>query len=249
VLAGLLVILAIGGLVVAGVGISRQVMPRSFTSVQRRQLEAWEVARRWRVTPKTQIFPIRIRYRLPGEQIGSDESLTLTARRLEIAQQATCVGAVGAGPGLVRLLDQRGCQALLRATYTDASSSLVLTVGVAVLRNGASATTAARYLTHGPADGGGSVTTRPLLRPVPVSGTPAAVFGVRQRQLSWAVSAGPYLVVATVGYADGRPREPVESDLYEYLEMTSMADGVAAAVAMPLGAQPPVPRCPGGPAC
>jgi hypothetical protein len=249
ILAALLAILAVFGLVVAGAGIFGQVMPRFFTPTQRRQIEAWEMARRWRVTPRTQIFPIRIHYRLSGEQIGSASVLTLTARRLEIAQQSSCASAAGASAGLIRLLDRRGCQALLRATYTDASSSLVLTVGVAVLRNGASAMTAARYLTHGTVDGPGSVTVRPLLSPIPVSGTPAAAFGTGQRQLSWAISAGPYLVLATVGYADGRPRVPVVTDVYAYLEMTSLADGVAGAVAKPLGARPPVPRCPGASAC
>jgi hypothetical protein len=225
-------------------------MPRTFTTAQRRQIEAWEIARRWRVTPKTQIFPIRIRYRVSGEVFGASGALTLTARRLEIATQASC-GREAADRALIRLLDRRGCEALLRATYTDASSSLVLTVGVAVLQSGASATTAAHFLTHRSAGGRGAVTVRPMLSPVPVQvgGTPAAAFGAKQRQVSWAVSAGPYLVVATVGYADGRPHEAVTTDMYAYLEMTSLAGGVATAVASPLGAPPPVPHCPGAPAC
>jgi len=39
VLAAMLAIVAIGGLVAAGVGISRQVMPRTFTPAQRRQIK------------------------------------------------------------------------------------------------------------------------------------------------------------------------------------------------------------------
>jgi len=248
VLAVLLAVLALAGMAVAGVGISRQVMPRIFTPAQRRQIEAWEVARRWRVTPKTQIFPVRILYRLSGGQFGYQGTLKLTARRLEIARQASC-GRAAADEALVHVLDRDGCEALLRATYTDASSSFVLTVGVAVLQSGKGAITAAHYLTHGVASGHGAVTVRPILGPVQVPGTPAAAFSARQRQVSWAVSAGPYLVVATVGYADGRPSEPVSTDTYAYLEMTSLAGGVATAVASPLGAPPPVPRCPGAPAC
>jgi hypothetical protein len=247
-LAALAIVLAIGGLAAAGIGISRQVMPRTFTPAQRRQIESWEVARRWRVIPKQQIFPTRILYRLPGAQIQNPGVLTLAARRLEIASQAGCVAAAASNPAVIRLLDRRGCQALLRATYTDESSSLVLTVGIAVLRDVASATTAARYLTRDPTDVG-AVTVRPVLAPVPVSGTPAASFGAPQRQISWAVSAGPYLVLATVGYADGRPHQPVRTDTYAYLEMTSLAGGVAQAVATPLGAAPRVPHCPGAPAC
>jgi hypothetical protein len=245
----LVAVVGLGGLVAAGIGISRQVMPRTFTPAQRRQIEAWELARRWRVTPKTSIFPFRIRYKLSGDQLGSSGALTLTARRLEIARQASCTRGTAAEVAVIRLLEQRGCEAMLRATYTDASSSLVLTVGVAVLRDRASAATAAGYLTRNSAAGVGAVTVQSVLRPVSVAGTPAAAFGVRQRQISWAVSAGPYLVVTTVGYADGRPHQPVASDTYSYLEMTSMAGGVAIAVASPLGAPPPVPHCPGGPAC
>jgi hypothetical protein len=242
----LLAVLAVGGLVLSGFAIYRQVMPRTFTAAQRRQIEAWEVARRWRVTPKTQIFPFSIRYKLSGQQFGTASALTLTARRLEITRQSDCDRAV-ADETLIRLLDRRGCEAVLRATYTDASSSLVLTVGVAVLHNGASATTVAHYLTRAAEQG--AVTVRPILSPVQVGGTPAAAFGSSQRQISWAVSAGPYLVVATVGYADGRPHQPVATDTYALLEMTSLAGGVASAVAAPLGALPPVPHCPGAPAC
>ena len=88
-----------------------------------------------------------------------------------------------------------------------------------------------------------------VLRPVPVPDTPAAAFDARQRQLSWVIGAGSYLVLATAGFADGRPRVPVASDSYTYQEMTSLARGVAVDVAMPLGAQPPIPKCPGEPGC
>jgi hypothetical protein len=248
-LAVVVALIGLIGLAATGIGISRQVMPRTFTPAQRRQIEAWEIARRWRVLPKTAIFPLRIHYQLPGGQLGSDGALTLIARRLEIARQTSCARGAGPGRALLLMLDRHGCEALLRATYTDASSSLVLTVGIAVLANDSDATTAATYLTRESAGGQGAVTARPLLSPVSVSGSPAAVFDTGQRQLSWAVSAGPYLVVTTVGYADGRRRVPVRADNYTYLEMTSLAHGVASAVARPLGSPPPIPRCPGGPAC
>jgi hypothetical protein len=70
-----------------------------------------------------------------------------------------------------------------------------------------------------------------------------------KRQLSWVVAAGPYLVMATVGYADGRPRVTVKSDVYVSQEMMSLARGVAVSIAKPLGATPPIPTCPGAPAC
>jgi hypothetical protein len=84
---------------------------------------------------------------------------------------------------------------------------------------------------------------------VPFPATLARAFGDRQRQLSWAVSSGPYLIMSTAGYADGRPQVQMSSDSYSDQEMTSFATGVAEAVSAPLGAQPLPPRCPGAPGC
>jgi hypothetical protein len=246
----LFALVGLGGLAYAGIGVAGQLRPRVFTPAQRQQIQAWEVAKRWRTTLKTQIFPSVIRYQLSGEPLSSPGSLGLTARRLEIARQATCASVAGA-KSVLPLLTQGHCQALLRATYADESSSLVLTVGVAVLHDQASAVTVTRYLTRQPNGGRGAIARTVLLRPLAVPGTPAAGFGIRQRQFSWVVDAGSYVVVATVGFADGRPHVPVGTDSYMYLEMTSLARGVADVVAAPLGAPPPVPRCPavGTPPC
>lgn len=250
-LAGLLAVLGLGGLVLAGFGISGQVMPRRFTAAQRERIEAWDIARRWRTTPKTKIFPARVRYRLGGGEFGLPGSMALTARRLGIARQASCQRAAGTSHPLVTALDRDGCQAVLRATYTDATSSLVLTVGIAVLGSQRSAASAARLLT-GDVTGEqspGAVSKGLVLRPVPVPDSPASAFGAKQRQVAWVVGSGSYLVLATAGYANSRPKVPVASDSYTYLEMTSLARGVAADIAAPFAAPPPVPRCPGAPGC
>ena len=233
---------------VAVAGIRGQLKPRTFTPAQQKRIETWEVAKRWRTTSKAQLFPAVIGYELTSSPSGSKGGLKLKARRLAIAPQASCVKAAGGSRALMAMLNGDGCQALLRSTYTDASSSMVLTAGIAVLENQASAVAAARYLTGGPALGQGGP-ARLVLSPYRVSGTPAALFGFKQRQLSWVVAAGPYLVISTVGYADGRPRVPVRTDSYVLQEMNSLARGVAIAVAAPLGAPPPVPRCPGAPSC
>ena len=224
-------------------------MPRRFTPVQRQRIEAWDVAQRWRTTPKTKLFPVRARYELVGWPLGLPGSLHLLARRLGIAKEATCAGAADASRQIVAVLDHDGCRAVLRATYTDATSSMVLTVGVAVLGSEYKAVLAAHFLTGGVAKGQGDISRHLVLRPVPVLDTPAAAFDTRQRQLSWVVGAGSYLVLATAGFADGRPKVSVASDSYTYQEMTSLARGVAVDIATPLGAKPPVPKCPGGPGC
>lgn len=224
-------------------------MPRQFTPVQRQRIEAWDVAQRWRTTPKTKLFPVRARYELVGWPLGLPGSLHLLARRLGIARQATCASAADASRKIVAVLDHDGCQAVLRATYTDATSSMVLTVGVAVLGSEYNAVLAAHLLTGGVAKGQGDVSRHLVLRPVPVPDTPAAAFNTRQRQLSWVVGTGSYLVLATAGFADGRPKVPVASDSYTYQEMSSLARGVAVDIATPLGAKPSVPKCPGEPGC
>jgi hypothetical protein len=251
-LAALLAVVGICGLLVAGAGIRGQLKPRTFTPAQQKRIETWEVARRWRITSKGQLFPATVGYKLTSSSStsgGSKGGIRLTARRLEIAPQATCVKAAGGSRSLMAMLNTDGCLALLRSTYADASSSLVLTAGIAVLKNRAGAAAAARYLTGRPASGQGGPARQLVLSPFRVSGTPAALFGYPQRQLSWVVAAGPYLVMATVGYADGRPRVAVHTDSYLLQEMNSLARGVAVTVAAPLGAPPPVPRCPGAPSC
>ncbi len=247
-LAVLVALLGLCGLAVAGLGIRGQLKPRTFTPAQQKRIEAWEIAKRWRTTPKGELFPAKVAYKL-GSRPATKGALTLTAERLEIADQSTCQAAAGGSQKFMTLLGGEGCAALLRSTYTDSTSSLVVTAGIAVLKDKAGAVNAAKYLTGGAAAGEGGLARQLVLRPFPVYGTPAASYGYPERQLSWVVAAGPYLVMTTVGYADGRPRVQVSSDSYAFQEMTSLARGVAVRIAAPLAAAPPVPRCPGVPSC
>jgi hypothetical protein len=248
-MAGVIVALVgLCALAVAGYGIRGQLKPRTFTPAQQKRIEAWEVAKRWRTTPKAQLFPASVTYKLRSKPAGK-AALSLTATRLEVAEQDTCAAAAGGSRKFMSALSDDGCRALLRSTYTDSTSSLVVTAGIAVLKSQASASDAASFLTGGAAAEQGGVARQLVLRPFRVFGTPAAGYGFPQRQLSWVIAAGPYLVMATVGYADGRPRVPVSGDSYAYQEMTSLARGVAVRIAAPLAAHPPVPRCPGVPSC
>ena len=250
--ATLLAVIGLCGLVVAGLVVRGQLKPRTFTAAQQKRIQAWEIAKRWRTMPKTQIFPYAINYTLAdlSKPVGAKGgTLKLSASRLGIAKQASCGHAAGGSRSFMSVLSGQGCQALLRSTYADATSSLVVTAGVAVLKNKASAMAAARFLTGGPALGQGGPARQLVLRPFRVGGTPAALYSYPQRQLSWVVAAGSYLVMATVGYSDGRPRVSVSSDQYALEEMTSLARGVATRIAAPLRAPPPVLRCPGAPSC
>ncbi len=228
------------GLAASAAGVSAQLLPRKFTAVQQQQILAWETAQRWRTMRADKIFPATVTYQLPGNALEASAQLPLTAYRVGIARQATCKAA--ADPAAATVLSANRCAAVLRATYADETDSMLVTIGVAVMPGTTAAKSAASELSAGQQ-------LHPGVEAVPFRGTLAGAFGDQQRQLSWAVSAGPYLIMSAVGYADGRPREQVSSDPYASQEMTSLADGVAHAVGEPLGAPPPPPRCPGGPGC
>jgi hypothetical protein len=234
--------LALVGLVAAVVGLVAQLMPRTFSAAQKQQIIAWEMGKRWRTWAAGEIFPSTVRYRVPGSTLGGAEGLDLVAHRIGIARQASCRESTD--PAVARILVQHGCLAVLRASYDDATQSLAVTVGVAVLPGPAAAQATLRALPgrsgHGP---------RPGVRAVPFPRTLVARFGNRQRQLSWQRASGPYLVFATVGYADGRRRVREAANLYATAEMLGLESGVGGSVAAHIGAAPPSPQCPGGPAC
>jgi hypothetical protein len=237
-----LVALLVGtaGLAASAARVSAQLLPRRFTVQQQQQIIGWEMARRWRAMPAGAIFPASITYQLPADTLGSSSSLPLLAYRVGISRQTNC--QAGSDPATARVLIADRCTAVLRATYADETDSMLVTVGVAVMPDDNAARAAASKLSNGQGP-------QPGVRAVPFPATLARAFGDRERQLSWALSSGPYLIMSTAGYADGRPQVPMSSDPYADQEMTSFATGVAEAVSAPLGAPPPPPRCPGAPGC
>jgi hypothetical protein len=231
------------GLIVSLTGLIVQMLPRSFSASQQRQIVAWEVAKRWRTLPAGDIFPSSAAYQLPASAVDDVTGVNLQVARVGIAPQTSCAG--GTDPGAARILGQDGCQALLRATYTDESATYVLTVGVAVLPSAARASAAQAALTRA----AGNADQGPGVRAVAFRGTLSGQFGDGQRQISRAFGAGPYLIMYTAGYADGRPRVSIGEDSYAESEMTSAAMGAARAVAGTIDAPPPAPRCPGTQGC
>src|SRR6185437_8039246 len=171
-------------------------LPRSFSQAQRQQIMTWEIAKRWRSWPAGQIFPSAIGYDLPGF-------------------------AFAVGPTAGPLLSKRGCVAVLRATYQDTTQTFAVTVGVAVMpaSSASSASSAYKALQHGAGPG-------PWLRAVSFHHTTAAHFAGPGHKVGWSGAKGPYLVLATVGYADGRPWLSQGHDTYTKNEMLSLARGV-----------------------
>jgi hypothetical protein len=240
------------GLVVSLAGVAIQLLPRHFTADQQRQIEAWEVMRRWQLMPAGQIFPASVSYQLPSNVLQDATPLSLNAFRVSIApQQSDCAKAVTSAVAGATLRTN-GCEAVLRATYVDATRSYVMTVGVAVLPNAAAAASAdgglsQPRLTAAHEDAGiGRLSAGVLV--VRFGGAGAGRYDYN-RQISASFVAGPYLVMYAAGYSDSRPRVPVANDSYSDAEMTSMASGVAHSVANTLAASPAPPHCPGAPGC
>ena len=244
-------ILGIAGLAASVAGATFALLPRHFTAGQAEQIMSWETAKRWRSWPAGQIFPPDIGYHLPADSLSANSGLGLTADRAGIAPQSPCAAATDRAAA--RVLTRQGCTTLLRATYTDASGAFVTTVGVAVLPS-IRATDQARDALARPASSGHAASPPatgqgPGVRALPVTGTLAAGFGDGQRQISSVVTAGPYLIMYTTGYADGRPRAQLQPGQYAENEMVSVSVGIADTIASRIGAPAPVPHCPGAPGC
>jgi hypothetical protein len=245
-------ILGLAGFAVSVFGVAIALLPRHFTASQQRQIQAWEVMRRWQTMPAGQIFPASVSYQLSAKALKDTVPLNLDALRVSIAPQKTDCAKAVTGKSAAAALRGNGCEAVLRATYVDATRSYVMTVGVAVMPNAAAATSA---------DSGLTTSRLAAARQASAHGQlPAGVLVVRfrgagagrydyNRQISKSFTAGPYLIMYAAGYSDSRPRVPVAEDPYSDAEMTSMAGGVAHTIAHTLAASPAPPHCPGAPGC
>ncbi|MFE6665553.1 hypothetical protein ACFVFH_18570 [Streptomyces sp. NPDC057697] len=150
----------------------------------------------WHSVPVDTLFPRTLKGDGAGPG-GADRVWT----RIAVAPDGGCRSALD--PLLARTLGPVGCERLLRATYTDATSSSVTTVGVIFTEGDAAAMKAlsTRFTTQ---DLGRRTDLMP--RTYPVEGTVAAGFGDRQRA-SWTVhvlTEVPVVVFAVSGFADGR---------------------------------------------
>jgi hypothetical protein len=245
-------VLGVAGLAISLTGLAIQLLPRHFTPGQQQQIEAWEISRRWRTLAAGQIFPALVTYQLSTAKASQPVPLqNLDALRVGIAPQSDCAGGVTT-EAAAAVLHHGGCEAVLRATYIDATRSYIMTVGVAVFPTADAAVAAYQDLSQpklAAADGAAGADQRGAGVLVVRFHGPAAGLYDYTRQISKSFVAGPYLVMYAAGYADGRPRVAVSSDPYSDAAMTSLAYGVARSVANTLAAPPAAPRCPGAPGC
>ncbi|MER6118151.1 hypothetical protein [Streptomyces sp. NPDC001743] len=150
----------------------------------------------WHSIPVDTLFPRTLKGDGAGPG-GADRVWT----RIAVAPDSGCTGALD--PLLLKTLRPVGCARLLRATYTDATSSSVTTVGLVFTEAGTEAmrTLGSRYAREGL---GARADLMP--RAYPVKDSPAARFGDPQRA-SWTVhvlTEVPVVVFAVSGFADGR---------------------------------------------
>ncbi|MGI5167604.1 hypothetical protein ACQEU3_24960 [Spirillospora sp. CA-253888] len=212
------VLAAAGCLAVLGAAALRLTgeLTRDPTAAERADAQAAEVAARYRTWPAGRLFPATLPYTL---DMGSAEQ----ASRIGIDPATRCDAAVD--PQLSGSLTSRGCLAVLRATYLDQLQGLAVTVGVVVFPDERAAREAVPWF---PVPG-----PRPGLRTLPFEGSPAARFGDTARQAAAVRRRGPYLVAATVGYADGRPAIGARQ---QQNDLAALGPQLADAVLKPLAA-------------
>ncbi|MFD8867538.1 hypothetical protein ACFV1F_24860 [Streptomyces sp. NPDC059590] len=148
----------------------------------------------WHSVPVDDLFPRTLRGEGPG---GAERTWT----RIAVAPDSSCGGAFD--PLLDKALSPVGCARLLRATYTDATSTGVTTVGLLFTKAGPEAM---GKLGERFADEGLDERTDLIPRPYAAKGTAAADFGDAQRA-SWRIRVltdAPVVVYTVSGFADGR---------------------------------------------
>lgn len=150
----------------------------------------------WHNVPVDTLFPRTLKGVGAGPG-GADRVWT----RIAVAPDSGCTTALD--PLLLKTIRPVGCERLLRATYVDATSSSVTTVGM-IFTEGS--TDAMRALSTRFSDQHLDARTDLMPRTYAVEDTVAAGFGDRQRA-SWTVhvlTEVPVVVFAVSGFADGR---------------------------------------------
>lgn len=172
---------------------------RDPTNAELKRAAIAEVAARWRTWEASRIFPERLSYE-------TDQGASEFASRVGIVPQTACETAVDGE--IAAVLRAQGCQAVLRATYTDPIEGIVITVGVAAFRDPFAADRAYKQIPSGPVTDRTNG-MRPALRAAAFPGTAAARFSDTARQDRSSTRGGPYVVLTTAGQSDGRPAAAV----------------------------------------
>ncbi len=182
-----LALAGVAGLAIGGFALHAE-LTRPATAAEAAAAGRDEIATRWQRLPAGRLFPATISYVSAGRQ-------QTTALRVGIAPAASCAAALD--PAVAAIFRARGCRTVLRASYTDSSGSLTVTVGVVVMRSTSAAQSAVSDLLIQPGHAG--------VRAVSFPGTRAAGYGDAQRGWFHAEpGSGPYAFLYAAGFTDGR---------------------------------------------
>lgn len=204
------VVLGVAGVVGLVAGVTGVVLEvdRAPTRVEQAAAGSKELTVRWRIRPAGEIFPPTVR-NVSGLQ---------PAYRIGIAPPAGCAQALDAQ--VARTFIRLGCRIVLRATYTDASRTLLTTVGVVVMSDERRLDTALSALSEGGRNNHG-------LRAVPFPGTVAAGFtDARRQETSYRSGPMPYAMLAVSGWVDGRTM-PETDDKERFRPADTLLDHLA----------------------
>jgi hypothetical protein len=179
-----LVLIGASGIGGGGYGLVHE-LTRGPTHAELTRASNAEQAQRWQELPVGKIFPAAIAY---TTDVGSHEQ----ARLVGVVPAGGC--ATAADPAAARVLAAHGCRSVLRGTYADPSGTVLVTIGVAVMPSTAAAGSALDAMPSGHG-----------VLPAGFGGTLASGFG-GDKHLTYDTSSGlgPYLIMAALGYADGR---------------------------------------------
>jgi hypothetical protein len=157
------------------------------TSAELSAAAATAVADRWHSWPADRIFPAQLSY---TTSLLTQE----TASRVGISPATSCRAGIDASLG--RLASRYRCRGAIRASYVDQLQGVVFTIGVLAFGSTRQATGFVQALPGGGAAG---------VQAQAFSGTAGAAFTDAARQAFTSAHQGPYVVLTTSGYADGRP--------------------------------------------
>jgi hypothetical protein len=172
--------------VVTAAGALHRELTRKPTAAELSRAASTAVARRWQAWPAGKIFPASLPYTTSLQVLEH-------ARRVGIDPVSSC--AAGVDSAIAPVLRRHGCRAVLRASYLDQRQGVVFTIGV-VAFPADSAAAAARSQLHASRTSG--------LRAYAIPKTAVAWFTNRARQAATVAVGGPYVVLTTSGFSDGR---------------------------------------------
>jgi hypothetical protein len=216
-------VLAVGCLAVAIAAVTavHAELVRKPTAAELSRAAATAVARRWQAWPAGTIFPASLPY-------TTNLEVPEHASRVGIDPPTGCAAAVDAP--IAAVLRRHGCRGVLRASYIDQREGVVFTVGVVAFPGARAAAAARAQLDASPTSG---------LRALAIPKTASAWFSDRARQAATVALGGPYIVLTTAGYSDGRPAATTgEPRPAAFAPASQLAGLVLARLAAPA-----LPRC------